>query len=100
MKVGADKLFLELNAYLRGVNEKSKEVESTGGAKGTSGDTVDISSESKEIGLAREIIDDTPDIDQEKVERIKAGIKDGTYNVSGEQVAESLLKHSLIDILL
>ncbi len=57
-------------------------------------DSVSLSSFAKELSVAKRAIDSTPDVRQEKVSAIKQQIKEGTYDVSAEQVAEKILANS------
>ncbi len=54
-------------------------------------DTVSLSSFAKELSVAKNAVDNVPDVRTEKVNAIKEQIKDGTYNVSAEQVAEKIM---------
>ncbi len=54
-------------------------------------DSVSLSSFAKELSVAKRAIDASPDVRQDKVYAIKEQIKEGTYNVSAEQVAERIL---------
>ncbi len=57
-------------------------------------DSVSLSSFAKELSVAKKAVDTTPDVRQEKVQAIKAQIKEGTYNVEAEQVAEKILANA------
>ncbi|NIA11667.1 MAG: flagellar biosynthesis anti-sigma factor FlgM [Nitrospiraceae bacterium] len=59
---------------------------------------VSLSSKSRDIELAKKAIEKSPDIRQEKVQTLKKQIKQGTYNVSGEKIAESMLHESLLNM--
>ncbi len=54
-------------------------------------DSVSLSSFAKELSVAKQAVDNTADIRQEKVAAIKEQIKNGTYNISAEQVADKML---------
>ena len=60
------------------------------------GDKVDISSQAREMQLAREQLAKLPDVDEDKVAQIKAKIQQGTYSVNGGQVASKMLAESLL----
>lgn len=60
------------------------------GASST-GDTVEISSESRTLSRARQAVDAAPDVRADKVAAIKKRIEDGTYSVSPEALANKLL---------
>jgi negative regulator of flagellin synthesis FlgM len=54
-------------------------------------DKIEISTQAKEIQVAMQAIKDTPEIREEKVNAIRAQIKDGTYKPSSEDVANKIL---------
>ena len=54
-------------------------------------DTVSLSSIGKDIQVAKQAVNAASDIREDKVAALKAAIKDGTYNVSGEDFASKLL---------
>lgn len=54
-------------------------------------DTVSFSSIGKDIQVAKQAVSAAPDIREDKVAALKAAIKNGTYDVSGEAFAEKLL---------
>jgi negative regulator of flagellin synthesis FlgM len=54
-------------------------------------DTVSFSSIGKDIQVAKQAVSEVPDVREDVVAKLKAAIKNGTYNVSGEDFAEKLL---------
>lgn len=54
-------------------------------------DTVSFSSIGKDIQVAKQAVSTTPDVREDVVASLKAAIKNGTYNVSGEAFADKLL---------
>lgn len=54
-------------------------------------DTFSISEAGKDISVARKALQNTEEIRTEKVDVIKDKINTGTYNVSGEQIAEKIV---------
>ena len=54
-------------------------------------DTVSFSSIGKDIQVAKQAVNNAPDIREDKVASLKAAIKNGTYDVSGEAFADKLL---------
>jgi negative regulator of flagellin synthesis FlgM len=61
-------------------------------------ETVDLSTRAKDIQQIRQIIDQTPDIREEKVVELKRQIDSGTYTVNSEKSAEKMVGESLIDL--
>ena len=63
-----------------------------GKAKSGASDQIQISSIGKDIQTAKNAVAATSDIREELTASIKAGIANGTYQVSGESFAERLMK--------
>jgi len=61
------------------------------------GEQVALSSQAQNIQKAIEIAKSAPDIRTEKVNRIKAEIEDGSFNVDSGVLAESILKEILTE---
>lgn len=59
--------------------------------KASEKDKLEISAEAKHFQTALKAAKDSPDIRTDKVERIKAQIESGTYNVSAEEVAKKMM---------
>jgi negative regulator of flagellin synthesis FlgM len=64
------------------------------------GDTVELSSLKETVSALKEQVRAVPDIDEEKVARIKEAIDSGTYNADGRMVARSILKANFTDEVL
>ena len=54
-------------------------------------DTVSFSSIGKDIQVAKQAVNAASDVREDVVASLKAAIKNGTYNVSGEDFADKLL---------
>jgi negative regulator of flagellin synthesis FlgM len=54
-------------------------------------DTVSLSSIGKDIQVAKQAVGAAPDVREDVVASLKAAIKNGTYDVSGEAFADKLL---------
>lgn len=67
--------------------ERTKEVQ---GSK----DVVSISGAGQDYNTAMKAMRDIPDVRVEKVEEFKAKVDNGTYNRSGDDIAEKILKGS------
>jgi len=50
----------------------------------------------KEIEMIKKIINEAPDIREEKVARLREAIKKGTYVVNSREIAEKLIAESLL----
>jgi negative regulator of flagellin synthesis FlgM len=55
-------------------------------------DQVSLSAEARTLAGARKAVQSAPDVREDKVAAIKQRIADGTYNVSSEALAQSILK--------
>ena len=66
-------------------------------SEGTSGagtEQIKISSRARDVQLANEVINTTPNVRASEVERVKALIAEG-YNVDSRDIAEGILKNLL-----
>ncbi len=59
---------------------------------------VDLSTMAKEIQQAKVEVSKVPDVREEKVQEIKSQVEKGTYNVSGEQIADKMVGESVVDL--
>ena len=73
------------------VDEKKPASKSQGTA---AGEQIKISSLAKDVQLANEVINTTPNVRASEVERVKLAIEKG-YNVGSRDIAESILKNLL-----
>jgi flagellar biosynthesis anti-sigma factor FlgM len=64
------------------------------GASPADGEQIKISSRAKDIQLANETINTTPNVRASEVERVKAAIEKG-YNIDSRDIAEGILKNLL-----
>lgn len=56
------------------------------------GDTVKLSDAAKALLRSEQQAQETPDVDSERVEKLKAAIDSGTYQVNSRNVAEGLMR--------
>jgi negative regulator of flagellin synthesis FlgM len=68
--------------------------------KANNEDQVRISTRAKEFQRAYELVVQAPDIRADKVTPLEEAIKTGTYNVRGEQVANKIIAHTILDKIL
>jgi negative regulator of flagellin synthesis FlgM len=78
------------------INEGAKPV--SGGAT-VATERVDLSAEAKDFQRIKQILDETPDVREEKVRELKDRIESGNYAVDSGKVAAKMLGESLIDII-
>ncbi|MEW5978203.1 MAG: flagellar biosynthesis anti-sigma factor FlgM [Acidobacteriota bacterium] len=60
-------------------------------------DQLNLSEKSIEFFRIRQLVDQLPDVRLEKVNQLAKAIDEGTYNVTGEQIAEALIQKHLVD---
>ena len=60
------------------------------------GEKVELSEKAIYLNKIREIIQNTPDIREEKVSFLREKIAAGSYNVSGQEIAEKMLNEFLL----
>lgn len=77
-------------------NEGDKPV---GGAAAIATERVDLSTKAQEFQRIRQIVDQTPDVRQDKVRELKDRIESGKYVVDSGKVAARMLGESLIDTI-
>lgn len=58
---------------------------------------VHLSPRAQEIAKVQQLVEATPDVRTARVEQLKAAIEAGTYRVSGQDVAESMLQQSILE---
>ncbi len=64
-----------------------------------SAEQIDLSPRAKEIARAQQVIEATPDVRSQRVRELKAAVEAGTYRVSSEEVAESMLRECILERL-
>jgi negative regulator of flagellin synthesis FlgM len=63
-------------------------------------DTVVLSDAAKRIQEAQARIQTLPDVRNDKVAELKAQIENGTYEIKSEEIAEKMIRESLLNELL
>lgn len=58
---------------------------------------VDISSATQDILKAKKYLSQVPDVRADRVQALKAQIENGTYHVSGEDIADLIIRRTLAD---
>ncbi len=103
------------NEQSKGIDAKStKKAESSGVSSKThktkaekisreptveSTDKVSISSKAKDVAQAKQIASKTSDVNEEKVQRLKKQVQEGTYKVDPERIADKLVDEHLTTML-
>ncbi len=84
---------------LKGTGEKGA-VRSSGKKEGSASDAVEISGEARIYQQLQQQIASVPDIRAERVQTLREKIEAGTYRPSGEEIAEKLIRSTLLDEIL
>ena len=85
--VGVSKLLSKYNNQNK--NDKTGKTEA-----GTKKDSFSISESAQQIQKAKAEMSKVSEARQEKIDKLKQEVKEGTYNVSGEKVAEKMLNQA------
>ncbi|MDQ5988371.1 MAG: hypothetical protein CSYNP_04131 [Syntrophus sp. SKADARSKE-3] len=73
--------------------------ESKAGNTFPQGEKIELSSDVKDFSQIKKVLADIPDVREDKVQQLKKQIDEGTYNVSGEKIAEKMVSEALLDII-
>jgi len=101
MKITDHATLTELSASLKSADNKAKAkaVPATESRHAVD-DSITISQKSREVQKAMKVVEQLPDVREGKVKELKESIENGSYNVKGEAIAESMIKHSLLNTIL
>lgn len=88
-----------LQAYQQTTKAQKDEVDKPAVGMPAPQERVDLSTQAIDIRQMKKTIADLPDIREDKVQSLKRQIEQGTYNVSGEKIAEKMVVESMLDIL-
>ncbi len=95
---------INIDAYIKNLQVKGKKRIEKSSEKAPeeiyNEDKVILSPRAKEIHEAKKLLYSIPDIREEKVAVLKKSIKNGTYKIDNEKIADKMLKGSLLDELL
>ena len=78
------------------VGDKKPAAKSVGGTAAEGGEQIKISSLARDVQLAKELSNTSPDVRASEVARVKAAIEKG-YNVDSRNIAEGILRNLLQD---
>ncbi len=76
------------------VGDKKNTAKSEGGTPSGGGEQIKISSLARDVQLAKEVSNKSPDVRASEVARVKAAIEKG-YNIDSRNIAEGILKNLL-----
>jgi flagellar biosynthesis anti-sigma factor FlgM len=96
MKIHNDELIGNLTAPQKSSQDvkASKEQESLN----TACDCVHLSAEAQEYNRIKELVDKTPDVRQESVDRLRNDIESGAYSADAGKISDALIRESLLDL--
>lgn len=87
-----------IQQYQRSDNSAANSDKQVTNAAAKPEEKVDLSTKAKDIQQARNALNSTPDVREEKVQEIKAQVDKGTYNVNAGKIAEKMVNESIVDI--
>lgn len=87
-----------IQQYQRSENVASTTDKQVGSAPVKPEEKVDLSTMAKEIQQAKVEVSKLPDVFEKRVQEIKNQVDKGTYNVSGEQIANKMVGESILDL--
>ena len=58
---------------------------------------VKISTDARDINLAKRAVEQVPDVRADRVAALKAQVENGTYKVSSEDIADLIIRRTLAD---
>jgi negative regulator of flagellin synthesis FlgM len=87
-----------IQQYQRSENVTATVDKQAGSAAVKPEETVDLSTMARDIQQAKVEVSKLPDVREEKVQEIKAQVEKGTYNVSGEQIADKMVGETIVDL--
>ena len=97
-----DKGLISIDPMEKSKQERLKKAESVPEEKSSvkGGEKVNISSAAKEVFLAKEVIAKSPPVREEKVAAYQEAVRNGTYNVSDDEIAGKILEELVLDQIL
>jgi len=100
MKISDDKSTQDLTNYIRKTLDQRKVVHLEANNfknKSIPKERVELSRKATDFNSIREIVRKTPDIRGEKVALLREKIASGNYNVSGQKIADKMLREHLLE---
>jgi negative regulator of flagellin synthesis FlgM len=58
---------------------------------------VEVSASAQEVQQIKRLVNQLPDVREDRVRALKAQIESGTYHVSGEDIADLMIRRTLAD---
>ena len=97
----SDKNPVSINPYVKQIrqNESSAGPDRQKDRSVSGEDNVELSRAAGELKRTRKVLEEVPDVRQEKIERIKNQIENGTYEIKSDKIADKMVKESLMNDL-
>jgi len=99
MKISSERSLINLEAYIKSAQESEglKSSRRQEQREVTQTESVNLSHKAKDLQKAREVMEVTPEIRENKVGQLKREIEAGTYSVKRDEIATKMVRESLID---
>ena len=90
---------MKIDNYVKQVNpdQQQEAVQKKDQKPEPKGDSVKLSPRAKELQKANADLKNVPDIDEDKVNKLKNEIQNGTYEVKPDEIAEKMIKESIVN---
>jgi negative regulator of flagellin synthesis FlgM len=90
------------DAYVKQISQQQKEdAAAKPGVKSVEkADTIKISDEARELQETQKVMENIPDVQVEKVAKLKNQIENGTYDIKSGKIAEKMITDSVLNELL
>ena len=99
MKISSERSLINLESYIKSAQESEglKSSHRQEQREVTQAESVNLSHKAKDLQKAREVMEVTPEIRENKVGQLKREIEAGTYSVKRDEIATKMVRESLID---
>ena len=90
---------IPIDVYVNTVQDKKAAAvaDEKGPDQALKSDTVAISETARQVREARALLDKLPEVDNARVDDLKAQIESGRYEINSEKIAEKMLRESLLN---
>ena len=90
-----DKTNINSFENVKDTQKKAEVKKQTAGLAGSSPDRISISDNAKDVSMITKAVKSSPEIREDKVSALKKQIDSGTYDVTGEMVAEKIVSNAI-----
>lgn len=92
-----DKTNINSFENVKDTQKKAEVKKQTAGLAGSSSDKISISDNAKDVSTITKAVKSSPEIREDKVSALKKQIDSGTYDITGEMVAEKMVSNAIND---